>query len=651
MAMDRMSRHNSSYIPLGPVSPEPPLHSVDGQPYDQPYDAHAGAYGQAPDHTSVWDPGHDPRLPLPASPRHGPHPPDQLLPGKPMPTSAPVSCSLSTTKDHTNTIRSMPRVLASWTWGFEVLSLVFGAACVAAMIVILGYMDGRALRAWRMPIEPNSLVAVFTTLAKTALMIPVASAISQMKWLWFERPRRLADLAAFDAASRGPWGAAELVVRTRGRAWVAAVASAVIVAALAFEPTAQQVISIELREAVSGNATAVLGVATNWTSASLRSEDDATGIVAFESVLIGAFNPQTRDIIPTFNCTAPLCRWEEIRTMGVCTSCAGGPYPTSQLIRNGPHNFTLVAPSNFTVGPALAESSYRNLTLQPANFRYQADAVTGSFPEDKSILSLATVNITAPSGGDNASVWIWQPDAVLDYTICRMHPCLQTFRNVTVRNGVYDAGNRTAEWLMPVDTSVPDAPGHAAYEPEQQGAEETSWSTNAFLATLLRGSTPLRTRTTSWRYQGASFDHALPRYLFENGPGVVLGSVADVLSAQMRHPDNLALQNVTGVAYEQEAYVAVTWAWMACPLAILAGAAVSLIMAMIRSAKYPLVYKDSPTALLLHGLDPAVADKWNDASSGSVGGYTAQGANRMAAGHTVRLARDASDRFKFMSTI
>ena len=63
------------------------------------------------------------------------------------------------------------------------------------MIVILGYMDGRALRAWRMPIEPNSLVAVFTTLAKTALMIPVASAISQMKWLWFERPRRLADLA------------------------------------------------------------------------------------------------------------------------------------------------------------------------------------------------------------------------------------------------------------------------------------------------------------------------------------------------------------------------------------------------------------------------------------------------------------------------
>lgn len=34
----------------------------------------------------------------------------------------------------------------------------------------------------------------------------INSGISQFKWLWFTRPRELADIERFDRASRGAWG-------------------------------------------------------------------------------------------------------------------------------------------------------------------------------------------------------------------------------------------------------------------------------------------------------------------------------------------------------------------------------------------------------------------------------------------------------------
>lgn len=35
--------------------------------------------------------------------------------------------------------------------------------------------------------------------------------ISQFKWLWFDRPRELADIERLDRASRGAWGSLQLL--------------------------------------------------------------------------------------------------------------------------------------------------------------------------------------------------------------------------------------------------------------------------------------------------------------------------------------------------------------------------------------------------------------------------------------------------------
>ncbi|KAF2792355.1 hypothetical protein K505DRAFT_210984, partial [Melanomma pulvis-pyrius CBS 109.77] len=48
--------------------------------------------------------------------------------------------------------------------------------------------------------------------AQLALLVPVASCIGQLKWLWFKaKPRKTTDLERFDMASRGPEGSLKLL--------------------------------------------------------------------------------------------------------------------------------------------------------------------------------------------------------------------------------------------------------------------------------------------------------------------------------------------------------------------------------------------------------------------------------------------------------
>ena len=65
----------------------------------------------------------------------------------------------------------------------------------------------------------NSVVSVFSVLAKLSISSAVGAGISQSKWLWYRQgeSRRLQDIQLFDDASRGPWGATRLLFSLRAR--------------------------------------------------------------------------------------------------------------------------------------------------------------------------------------------------------------------------------------------------------------------------------------------------------------------------------------------------------------------------------------------------------------------------------------------------
>ncbi|KAF6814700.1 hypothetical protein CSOJ01_03923 [Colletotrichum sojae] len=112
-------------------------------------------------------------------------------------------------------------------WWLEIFCCWLSIACVAALAVFLKAYDDQPLPEWPSGITVNTVVALLSTVTRTAFTIPVAEGLSQCKWNWFkQKPRPLSDLDLFDQASRGPWGSLSLMVRTKG--WLIGIFSAVL---------------------------------------------------------------------------------------------------------------------------------------------------------------------------------------------------------------------------------------------------------------------------------------------------------------------------------------------------------------------------------------------------------------------------------------
>lgn len=109
------------------------------------------------------------------------------------------------------------RTITDWWW-WELLSCLVSISCSAAIVGVLLYYDGKRQPQYLIPgVTLNAYIAIFAAIAKAALILPVSEVIGQLKWLWFEEEANLWDFCTFDGASRGPWGALMLLVRTECR--------------------------------------------------------------------------------------------------------------------------------------------------------------------------------------------------------------------------------------------------------------------------------------------------------------------------------------------------------------------------------------------------------------------------------------------------
>ena len=97
-------------------------------------------------------------------------------------------------------------------WMGELLAIFSSTITLLAIIVILCKYNDRPPPAWPHDVPLNFIVATLATVSKSSLLLTMASAIGQFKWLWMSlEQRRLQDLQAFDEATRGPLGASKLL--------------------------------------------------------------------------------------------------------------------------------------------------------------------------------------------------------------------------------------------------------------------------------------------------------------------------------------------------------------------------------------------------------------------------------------------------------
>lgn len=110
---------------------------------------------------------------------------------------------------------SVSRKTGSWIW--EVVAMLLAVGAIASIIALLVRYNGRPLPSWPYEITLNALIAVLTTIANASMAFPLSSGLGQLKW---ERMKKgyapLADMEVLDEASRGAWGAINMLRRLRG---------------------------------------------------------------------------------------------------------------------------------------------------------------------------------------------------------------------------------------------------------------------------------------------------------------------------------------------------------------------------------------------------------------------------------------------------
>ncbi|KAE9977934.1 hypothetical protein BLS_001026 [Venturia inaequalis] len=135
------------------------------------------------------------------------------------------------------------RWFVEW-WLMEIVSWFFGAICMSVIAIFLATLDGKPDPRQHMGISISAFISIFSGFTKSALLLPTAEALGQLKWDWFreqgEKDGKKNDFERLDSASRGSLGSLILLVRTR-RVTLASIGAAIILLSLPLDGFFQRI--------------------------------------------------------------------------------------------------------------------------------------------------------------------------------------------------------------------------------------------------------------------------------------------------------------------------------------------------------------------------------------------------------------------------
>jgi hypothetical protein len=489
-------------------------------------------------------------------------------------------------------------------------------------------------------------------------------AISQLKFVWYTNPEPLIHLSRFDLASRGPWGAGRLLLTLRGR-HLAALGAAITILAIASDPFIQQVIKYRpCPQAVPSLQASVLRT-NNYTINSNTSLSDVSAIDApMQAALYEGVYESFSAITPT--CPTGNCTFPHYRTVGMCSACNEISNTINATCSNTTDattcNWTL--PSgltlNLTEGVAMRMApAYDTTTLSVSevitftdlldydkthivNF---TDGIYGT-PSDVMAVQCSLFPCVRTYGMDvvenqntevlldtsemvqqqaNSSEMVQQliygevpfvmanqsqignADAIAPYIGAPM-PCLLdgTYYDATS----FTEPNTTNIW--PVKGLLPN--DATAYLPNScVFMWENTFGLEDYLPLFLQGN--------------VSAIQGVPNYgnpdwmvqLYDNGNATfqtvnaTWAAIADSITMRVRKSgDPSNSEPAAGVVLQTDTCVSVQWPWLNFPAALLVLTLVFLLATIVQSRRHTNlhIWKGSPLALLFHGMDQDLSDRY-----------------------------------------
>lgn len=158
--------------------------------------------------------------------------------------------------------QSRPALFSCSGWITELGTMILSLLSMLSLIIMLSQVDGRPQDDWKWLVQPTTCVAIFSTLARVALLLPLAECISQMKWLYLQEGcRSLIDIDQFDGASRGPFGAIRYLCLINRRSWSGSIGAILTILSVFMGSFSQQLLSFETQITEIDQQTATINVA------------------------------------------------------------------------------------------------------------------------------------------------------------------------------------------------------------------------------------------------------------------------------------------------------------------------------------------------------------------------------------------------------
>ncbi|KAI1778245.1 hypothetical protein F4818DRAFT_291167 [Hypoxylon cercidicola] len=579
--------------------------------------------------------------------------------------------------------------LASWWWWWEIGAALLSVISMALIVGLLLNINDTPLSSWAFPIQPNSLLAVLTTLAKTTLLVPVASCIGQLKWRHFTLLRRSLDhLQLYDDASRGPWGSAAMVYDLISHVpamFVPLCLAVLSITALGIDPSAQQIISVQSREIKSSNASVLTSRTGAYFSqiwdlrmADWKAEvDPALGSEAFPGVEIFSKAEKSREFLkfqkalysamsgsmpePYYTCPEPAlrCVWDDFSTLGIC-----GRY--RNITDSVMQNCSVHEPTSF-------ESPFIYTTC---DFWY-LDSTEGSMcsssnpnpislsyirSDNKALLDDLIFDISiANTSASIASIWIVKAMNItsdFDGDIIRTYEsyasdfywCDKVLHGTRTSNrGLTTSSVGTTPWAGMDGSScslddISNPPGlYAAgsifpylFNLDNKTTYNISGPAYQGMSTSLES---LVAETLNTDETG----NELSSLIWVNTMETFTHNLADMLTVYMLTPkgDNMNVTTVPGYMIYNDTYIQIEWQWLILPLFETILTCVLLVVTIILTRGQPLM-KNSTIALLVHGLSG-----WTPGELQLPKPETAENLDKLARDMTVRWTKDQEGILKF----
>ncbi|EMD96231.1 hypothetical protein COCC4DRAFT_46673 [Bipolaris maydis ATCC 48331] len=527
----------------------------------------------------------------------------------------PAPAKEQTNAKHSEQQLSHSRELHIRDWYWEFIAAVFSIACVIAVIIILRKYQGKSLSSWHFyhDITLNTLVALLSTLSRTALIVPVASCISQLKWIHLvSSPRPLHEYQILDEASRGPWGSLTLIFTLHFKTKLATWGALITIVSLTMGPLSQQLLSYPSREHPERSGATFYrnqiydtGAGYGLTQASTRTMDPKMQ----GAILNGLYNLSAPIQV---QCQTGNCRWEDFTTLAVTSECKNVTSSSNMSCEfsRGTSSCNYTTPSDFFISSYSSTSSgdtrstgFNSTALPPQTTSHLGELLNST------LLKFAAAKISTPFTDENP-----------DITECSMRWVARLVQNTTFSNGTFHPGIAKDYELIGVVNPF-DSNHWVTFNVSD---ESGTFPGNKSFSVLPTDNTKLM------EFLNMVFSSS-KKDLF----GLVLNNVTDFTQTMKSMSDSITYalgqsptgQELAGEAITFEQYVYVNWGWIILPIIEVAMGIAFLVATLLQNWRKGVVaWKGSAIIPLVTEMEG-----WH---SGECRAGSAREADKMAKGMT-----------------